>query len=159
MHRIYAKKPIRRRRPLHRPFQIVLVSGFQFLKGGFLLLVAGFLWLAPDQLPNSEAFSQMLLIAAHGKTLPAILVPAFGLWVCWVGFGLWRMRRRVRRNLAISSVLTIALSLQRLGLFGESSMTSEADRQSLYILILLDLAVYIYLAFHPAITRSFEQAS
>jgi hypothetical protein len=159
MHRIAAIRPVRRRRPIHRPFQISLIAGFQFLKGGFLLLVAGLLWLAPDQLPNSEAFSQMLLIAAHGKSLSGVLVPAFGLWVCWIGFGLWRMRRRVRRNLAISSVLTIALSLQRLGLFGESSLTSEANRQSLYILILLDLAVYIYLAFHPAITRSFDQAS
>jgi hypothetical protein len=158
MHRIPARRPARRR-PLHRPFQIGLIAGFQFLKGGFLLLVAGFLWLAPDRLPDSEAFSHMLLIAAHGKSLSGVVVPLFGLWVCWVGFGIWRMRPRVRRNLAISSALTISLSLQRLGLFGESSMSSQADRESLYILILLDLAVYIYLAFHPAITHSFEQTS
>ena len=155
MYQISARRP----QPLHRPFQIVLISGFQFLKGGFLLLVSVLFWLAPNQLPDSAAFSQLLLIAAHGKSLTGIVVPLFGLWVCWVGYGIWRMRRRVRRNLAISSVLTICVSLQRLGVFGESSMSSRADRESLYILILLDLAVYIYLAFHPEITRCFNQGS
>ena len=142
---------------VERPFALYLIAGFQFLKAAFLLIVAAFLWLAPDSLPQSAAFTQMLFIAAHGRDVSGVVVPGFGLYVAWVGIGLLRLRPRVRRNLAISSAFTVAFALQRLGLFGETNMTSEFDRQTLYILILLDLAVYIYLAFHPDITSSFNR--
>jgi hypothetical protein len=141
----------------HIPFQLIVIACFQFMKAGFLLTAVAFLWLAPDLLPNSSEFSQMLYIAAHGKTIPAVLVPTFALYIAYVGYGLLRLRRSVRRNLALSSVVTICASLQRLGVFGESSMISRSDREGLYILILLDLAVYIYLAFHPEITRLFKR--
>ncbi len=139
-----------------RPLPVIFIACFQFLKAGFLLTVAGFLWLAPDQLPNSAAFSKMLFIAAHGKDLSGVLVPIIGCYVAYVGVGIFRMRPSVRRTLAISSVITICLSLRRLGLFGESTVTSRTDRQTLYILILLDLVIYIYLAFHPELVRCFK---
>jgi len=140
-----------------RPFPLVLIASFQFLKAGFLIGVAALLWIAPEMLPHSSTFSQMLFIAAHGKDISGFLVPFFGLYVAYVGYGLSMMRPSFRRNLAISSAITIAVSLQRLGLFGESSMTSQVDRQTLYILILIDLTIYIYLAYHPEIASSFER--
>jgi hypothetical protein len=142
---------------VERPFQVVLIAMLQFAKGGFLLVAAAFLKFSPNSLPHPEAFSQMLYIAARGKELNGILVPAFGLYLIYIGIQLLRLRRATRRNLAISSALTIALSLQRLGIFGESNMTSHFDRQTLYIIILLDLTVYIYLTFHPEITKAFNQ--
>ena len=142
---------------LHRPFQLILIASFQFLKAGFLLTVAAIAWLAPNTLPHTTAFSQMFYIAAHGRSPSGVLIPIFGLYVAYVGVGLLRLRRRIRRNLAISSVFTICLSLWRLGVFGESNLTSQFDRQTLYILVLLDLAVYLYLAFHPEVTRSFKE--
>ena len=114
------------------------------------------LWLAPNSLPNSIAFSQMLFIAGHGRDLSGILVPVFGVYVAYVGVGIYTMRPSVRRTLALSSAITIALSLQRLGLFGETTMWDPLDRETLYILILLDFAIYIYLVFHPEIIRTFE---
>jgi hypothetical protein len=138
------------------PFQIVLIAGFQFLKAGFLLVVAGYLLLAPDSLPHSTEFSQFLAIAAHGKDLSGILVPAFGFYLLYIGIALLLLRKRTRRNLAISSVITICCSLDRLGIFGDTNLTSQFDRETLYIIILLDLAVYLYLAFHPHITRTFN---
>jgi hypothetical protein len=141
---------------VHPPFQIVLIAAFQFIKAGFLLCAAGILLFSPESLGQSDTFSQLLLIAAHGKTLSGYLVPAFGFYLLYIGFSLLRMRKKTQRNLAISSVITICGSLQRLGVFGESTLTSQFDRQTLYILILLDLAVYIYLAFHPEITGSFD---
>ncbi len=145
-----------RRSPVDRPRAVTLIAAFQFLKAAFLLVVAAFLWLAPDALPHSEGYSQVLFIAAHGKDLSGILVPIFACYLIYIGFGLVRLRPSVRTNLAISSAITIALSLQRLGLFGESDMTSVLDRQTLYILILLDFAIYIYLVYHPGITKSFN---
>jgi hypothetical protein len=146
-------------RPKHRdrPTAVILIALFQFAKGAFLLIVAAFLWLTPEALPNSAAFSRMLFIAAHGKDLSGILVPIFGCYLVYIGFGLLWLRPSTRTNLAISSAITIALSLQRLGLFGESDMTDLLDRQTLYILILLDFAIYIYLVYHPAITSSFNR--
>jgi hypothetical protein len=132
-----------------------LIAGFQFMKAAFLIIVAGFLWLAPDALPNSAAFSQLLVIAAHGKDLSGYLVPVFACYVIYVGVGLLKLRPSIRKNLALSSAITICVSLQRLGVFGDTDMTNQFDRQTLYILILLDLAIYIYLAFHPEIIRCF----
>ena len=140
-----------------RPLPIILIAAFEFAKGAFLLIVAAFLWLAPDALPHSEGFTQMLFIAAHGRDISGVLIPVFGLYVVWVGAGLLLLRRGTRRNLAISSAFTVAFALQRLGLFGETDMTSKFDRQTLYILILIDLTVYIYLAFHPAIVSTFTR--
>ncbi len=144
-------------RSVERPFAVILIATFQFVKAAFLLTVAAFLWLDPDALPHSQGFTEMLFIAAHGKDLSGFLVPAFGVYVAYIGVSLLRLRPRTRRNLAVSSAITVAVSLQRLGLFGESSMTSEFNRQTLYILILLDFTVYVYLAFHPEIARTFKQ--
>jgi hypothetical protein len=143
---------------IHRPLPVLLIVGFQYLKAAILLTVTAFLWLAPDALPYSDTFSQVLFIAAHGKKLPSFLVPAFALYVGFIGWRLWNLRPKTRRNLAISLSITIALSLQRLGLFGQTDLHSPIDRESLYILILFDLAIYIYLAFHPAIAESFDEA-
>jgi hypothetical protein len=139
-----------------RPLQVIPIAMFQFGKAAFLLIVAALLWLSPDSLPHSAAFSQVLFIAAHGKNLPGVLVPIFGCYVAYVGFGLLQLRPSIRRTLAISSAITIAVSLNRLGVFGEVSVTNTFQRQALYVLILLDLAVYIYLVYHPEIVRSFK---
>ena len=144
------------RRKLRRPPQVVVIALFQFAKAACLLTVFAWLWISPDSLPNSAAFNQVLFVAAHGKSLTGILVPVFGLYMIYVGVGLLNLRRRFRRNLAISSAITIGVSLQRLGLFGETTVTNSWDRETLYILILLDFAVYIYLAFHPEIARTFK---
>ena len=146
------------RRHVRPPVQVVLIAIFQFMKGGFLLGVAAYLWFAPDALPHTEAFTQMLFIAAHGRDLSGVLVPVFGVYVIYIGIGLMRLWKSVRRNLALSSAITICVSLQRLGVFGESNMTSNMDRQTLYIIIFIDFVIYIYLAFHPEITRSFREA-
>ena len=149
--------PVPPPKKVDRPTQVILIAAFQFAKAAFLLVVSAFLWLAPDSLPNSAALSTMLFIAAHGKDLPGVVVPLFALYVGYVGFGLLQLRPQIRRSLAISSAITIAVSLQRLGLFGESNMSSRVDKEALYILILFDLAIYIYLTFHPAILQSFKK--
>ena len=141
---------------IDRPFPVVLIATFQFIKAGFLIAVSAFLWLAPNYLPHSAAFTKMLFIAAHGKDVSGYLVPIFGAYVAYVGCGMYMMRPSTRTTLAISSAITVAVSLGRLGVFGDTTMTDQLDRQALYILILLDLAIYIYLAFHPEIVRSFE---
>jgi hypothetical protein len=143
----------------HAPFQIVLIAAFQFIKAGFLLCAAALILLDPNAVRDSDTFSQLLVIATRGKNLSGILLPALGFYLIYIGFGLLRMRKKTQRNLAISSVITICGSLQRLGVFGEASLISWFDRETLYILILLDLAVYIYLAFHPDITGSFDNWS
>ncbi len=130
---------------------------FQFVKAAFLLTVAALLWLSPESLPHSAAFTQVFFIAAHGKDLPGVLVPIFGCYVAYVGVGLWKLRPSIRRTLAVSSAITIAVSLNRLGVFGETGVTDSFQRQALYVLILLDLAVYIYLVYHPDIVRSFKR--
>jgi hypothetical protein len=146
------------RQPVERPFQVTLIAIFQFAKAAFLLVVAALLWLSPESLPHSEAFTQVLFIAAHGKDLPGVLVPIFGGYVAYVGLRLLQLKPSVRRTLAVSSAITVAVSLNRLGVFGDASVTNSFQQQTLYVLILLDLAVYIYLVFHPEIVRSFSRA-
>jgi hypothetical protein len=147
-------------RRIDRPTPVILIACFQFLKAGFLLTVAGYLWLAPDLLPHSIAFTKMLFIAAHGRDASGVLIPVLGCYVAYVGVGIFNMRPTIRRTLAISSAITICLSARRLGVFGgERTITSQLDRQAVYILILLDLAIYVYLAFHPELVRCFKQQS
>jgi len=143
---------------LNRPLSLLLIACFQSLKGLFLLLVAAFLWIAPDSLPNSQTFTEFLYIAAHGKDLTGYLVPVFGAYLVYVGYGLFTLRPSVRSNLSISCAITIALSLQRLGLFGQTATTNYLDRETLCILILFDAAIYIYMVFHPEIANSFARA-
>ncbi len=145
-----------RPQPVDRPPQVVLIASFQFLKAAFLIVVAAFLWIAPDSLPNSATFTQLLFIAAHGRDLSGYLVPIFGAYIAYVGCGIYMMRPSTRTTLALSSAITISVSVYRLGIFGGTRMTDQLDRQTLYILILLDLAIYIYLVFHPEIVRTFE---
>ena len=80
-----------------------------------------------------------------------------GFYLIYVGIQLLRLRPSTRRNLAISSAITIVLSLQRLGVFGETDMRSNVDHEALYIVILCDATIYIYLAFHPEILRTFKR--
>jgi hypothetical protein len=150
-------RPFMRPQRVDRPFAVFLIAGFQFLKAGFLLAVAVYLWLGPEGLPHTEAFSELFFIAAHGKNLPGVLVPVFGCYVAYTGFCLLRLKRSTRRALALSSAITICVSLDKLGLFTGDGVTSPVHQETLYILILLDLAVYIYLAFHPEIARSFNR--
>lgn len=141
-----------------RPLPLIVIGCFQFLKAGFLIGVATLLWIAPDALPHSETFSELLYIAAHGKDVSGILVPVLGCYMIYVGYGLFTLRPSTRANLAISSALTAALSLKKLGLFGDENMTSSVNRETLYILILLDLTIYIYMVYHPEIVSSFTRA-
>src|SRR5580704_17310679 len=104
-----------RPRQIDRPLPLVLIASFLFLKAGFLVGVSAVLWIAPEMLPNSSAFSQVLFIAAHGRNISGFLVPVFGCYVAYVGYGLSMLRPSFRRNLAISSAITIAVSMQRLG--------------------------------------------
>jgi hypothetical protein len=150
---LYVPEPTKR----YVPPAVMLIAVFQFAKAAFLLIVSLMLWVAPEALPHTEGFEQLLYVAAHGRSVSGVLVPVFGCYVAYVGWGLVRLRKRVRRNLAISSALTIGLSLQRLGVFGDTDMHGQLDRQTLYILILLDLMVYIYLTFHPDITKAFTR--
>jgi len=145
-------------RQVDRPLALLFIACFQSIKGAFLLFVAAFLWIAPDALPNSQTFSEFLYIAAHGKELTGYVVPIFGAYLLYVGYGLFTLRPSVRSNLSISCAVTIALSLQRLGIFGETATTNYVDRQTLYILILFDSAIYVYMVFHPEIANSFERA-
>ena len=145
-------------RQFDRPLALLLIAVFQSAKGCFLLFVAAFLWFAPDALPNSQTFTEFLYIAAHGKELTGYLVPVFGAYLVYVGYGLFTRRPSVRTNLSLSCAITIALSLQRLGLFGETATTNYVDRETLYIFILFDAAIYIYMAFHPEIASSFQRA-
>jgi hypothetical protein len=140
---------------IDRPFQVVLIASFQFLKATILIGAAALLWFAPDVLPHTIAFSELLYIAAHGKDLNGYLVPIFGAYVAYVGWGIFTMRPGTRQTLALSSAITIAVSIYRLGYFGGPGISGTLDRESLYILMLLDLTIYIYLVFHPEIVRSF----
>lgn len=135
-----------------------MIACFQSAKGAFLLIVAAFLWIAPNALPHSQTFTELLYLAAHGKDLTGYFVPIFGSYLVYVGYGLFTFRPSVRTNLSISSAATIALSLQRLGLFGHTATLNYTDRETLYILILFDFAIYVYMVFHPEIVSSFERA-
>ena len=145
-------------RMVDRPLALLFIAAFQSVKGSFLLIVAAFLWIAPDALPNSQTFTEFLYIAAHGKNVSGYLVPIFGAYLVYVGYGLFTLRPSVRTNLSFSCAITIILSLQRLGLFGQTATTNYIDRETLYILILFDFAIYIYMVFHPEIASSFERA-
>ena len=143
-------------KPVEKPFALYLIAAFQSLKGCFLLLVAALLWIAPDALPNSQTFTEFLYIAAHGKDLTGYLVPVFGAYLVYVGYGLFTLRRSVRTNLSLSCAVTIGVSMQRLGVFGYAGSISYLDRETLYILILFDSAIFIYMVFHPEIAGSFK---
>ncbi len=146
-------------RPIARPLPIVLISGFQFTKGAFLLLVA---LLAASGRAGKLAYipdlRDLVFVAAHGKEPHGLLLFFFGSYALVIGSGIWRLRRWARNSLVLTSAMMLVFWLAHHD-FGTSlpvmPAISEVEQQTVYILLLLDSAIFLYLKFHAVTADCF----
>lgn len=145
---------------MRRPVQVTVISLFQFGKAAILLLIPALALLYPRAIRDTPFLGQLIFVATRGRNLPGMLMPLIGLYVGWIGYGLWHLKDGARRNVLLGSLVTIVVSLIRLGVFdvllGTGLLHSIAGQQTVMIVTLFDSVIFIYLAFHPDITASFS---
>jgi hypothetical protein len=146
--------------PTIRPFPVTCMALFQFAKAAFLLLVAALPLLGHEgRLAYIPDLRDLVFVAAHGKDPHGLLLLFFGIYAAAIGIGLWRLKRWARNSLVFTTGLMLVLWLSHLD-FGTDLLVmpaiSQVEQQTVYIVLLLDFAIFAYLKFHAEIAQSFR---
>lgn len=142
-----------------RPTSLTLIALFQFGKAALLILVALLSWLGYagtlDYIPNLK---DLLFIASHGKDPHGWMLVVFGCYAAAIGRGIWNLRRWARNSLVFTSLCMLVLWLAHHD-FGTALPTmpgiGRVSSQTVYLLLLFDLVIFLYLKFHDDTVRSF----
>ena len=149
--------------PPQRPFPVTLMAFFQFAKAGFLIFIA---WLSLaghyGRLASIPNLQDLTFLASHGKDPKGMLLLFLGLYAGAIGLGLWRLRRWARNSLVFSCGLMMVLWLSHHD-FGTQILVmpaiTEVEQQTVYILLLVDFAIFMYLKFNSEIASCFKRPS
>ena len=145
--------------PPTRPLPVTIVAMVQFAKAAFLLTVGMMPFLGDESgLASIPDFRDLLFLASHGKDPKGLPIVLFGVYAAVVGWGLWRLKRWARNSLVFSSGLMLLFWLAHHD-FGTSLLImpgiSGVEQQTVYVLLLLDGAIFAYLKFHDETAKSF----
>jgi hypothetical protein len=145
--------------PPRRPLPLALIVLFQFLKAAFLLLVSAVFWTGHEsRLARIPDLRDLLFLASHGKDPNGLVVLVLGLYAAAIGYGLWKFRRWARNSLVFTSLSMLVLWFAHYD-FGTALPTmpaiSQVAAQTVYILLLLDFFIFMYLKFHGDTARCF----
>lgn len=157
---------ITKRQQQTRPGPITLIALFQFSKAAFLFVVVVLVWLSPEMQWGSRTFWGSVYIASHGGGLPSFLTPIVAVYAAIIGVGLWRLQRWARNLLMVTSGLSAARWLRYFSLnwaiggtgLGKhvNSLNSEFERQTVYVLVLIDIFVFLCLVYFPGVAEAFR---
>jgi hypothetical protein len=145
--------------PPRRPLPLALIVLFQFLKATFLVFVAVLPWTGHESrlayIPNLR---DLIFLASHGKDPNDLALLVLGLYAAAIGYGLWNLRRWARNSLVFTSLTMLVLWFAHRD-FGTALPTmpaiSRVATQTVYILLLLDFFIFMYLKFHDDTARCF----
>jgi hypothetical protein len=142
-----------------RPDPVAVLSLLQLAKAAMLLVVGCMAWFEPDVIqPYLPELDTILWIAAHGRSMPVVVLPVFGLYMAVVGLGLWSLRAWARKNLIFTSAATVALWARRVAMAywaQTAPFQSAAEQQAVFILLVLDLLTFFYLVMDLRVQRAF----
>ncbi len=124
-----------------------------------LLVVGGMIWISPEAIqPYMNALDALLWIAAHGSNLQVAVLPVFGLYLAVVGIGLWKLKSWARKNLIFTSAASVAFWIRRIGMAywaQAAPFRTAAEQQAVFILLVLDVLTFFYLAMDLRVQRAF----
>jgi hypothetical protein len=145
--------------PPRRPLPLSLIVLFQFLKASLLLLVCVLASTGHEsRLASIPDLRDLIFLASHGKAPSGLVLLVLGLYAAAIGYGLWNFRRWARNSLVFTSLLMLVLWFAHND-FGTALLTMPAFRlvetQTVYILLLLDFFIFMYLKFHSDTARCF----
>jgi hypothetical protein len=142
-----------------RPDPVAAISLLQVLKACLLLVVGGLVWLAPDLIqPYMDDLDMVLWIAAHGRSMPVVVLPVFGLYLAVVGVGLWKLKSWARKNLIFTSAATVLFWARRVAMAYAAQAApfrSETEQQAVFILLVLDVLTFFYLVMDLRVQKAF----
>jgi hypothetical protein len=144
---------------LVRPLPLTLIILFQWLKAAFLVLVVSLSWTGHEnRLANIPDLRDLIFLASHGKDPKDLVLFGLGLYAAAIGYGLWNFRRWARNSLVFTSLLMLVLWFAHHD-FGTALPTMPAismvETQTVYLLLLLDFFIFMYLKFHHDTARCF----
>lgn len=144
-----------------RPFPVTLIAWFQFAKAWFLLLVAFVSKYVPDAVRAVPTLPAFVYVAAHGRNTNGYLLPAIGIYMGIVGWGLWRLKRWARRSLVASTGLMMAIWAYRFAAdwaAGETTLKTPLEQQTVTVLLFLDAVIFFYLVIHDDVPLAFARS-
>ncbi len=155
----YALIPRFPKPPSRRPLPLILITLLQFIKAAFLVLVAVLPWTGHgSRLAKVPDLRDLIFLATHGKEPNGLVLLVLGLYAYAIGWGLWNFRRWARNSLVFTSLLMLVLWFAHYD-FGTPVITMPAislvEVQTVYILLLLDFFIFMYLKFHDDTARCF----
>jgi hypothetical protein len=142
-----------------RPFSVTLLSIFQFSKAVFLIMVAALAWLGlADTLSTIPRLHDLIFLAAHGKDPHGLLLLALGIYGAFVGQGLWNLKRWARNSLFYNALFMLVFWFMHQDFGTKLILMPGAERvehETIYVLLLIDSAIFIFLTFHSDAAHSF----
>jgi hypothetical protein len=143
---------------VERPFPVTVIAHFQFVKAAFLLGVAALLQFVPDAVHSMPLLPFFLYVAAHGRDTHGFLLPIAGLFVGFVGYGLWRLKPWARRSLIVSTAFMLILWGHRFftdRMEGVVTLKTPHEQQTVAMVLFLDAVVFLYMVAYDDIPRAF----
>jgi hypothetical protein len=147
-----------------RPGIVTAIALTQFAKAGIILAVSWIVW----QRPSAEFRLGMLWslsdVLTTGRSGADFMAPVFAGYALAVGCGLWHLEKWARGTLMVTSGLTatvwvVALTMRNgsLGSLSDRFSLLSYDLHSLYAMVFIDAAVFLYLAFGRDVPEAFHR--
>ncbi len=143
---------------IERPSPVTVIAHLQFAKAAFLLGVAALLHFIPDAIHSMPLLPFFVYVAAHGRNTHGFLLPLAGLFVGFVGYGLWRLKPWARRSLIASTALMLIVWGHRFfvdHMDGVVTLRTPHEQQAVSMLLFLDAVVFLYMVAYDDIPRAF----
>jgi hypothetical protein len=148
-----------------RPVPITVIALFQFVRACFIFFIALNAMFLPDAQLVSRTDIKILTYVLSRQNLSssataAVFLPMVAAYLSAIGVGLWFMKKWAKNLLMITSGMTVFLWTRRLILdsaIGHVTLNTELQRQTVYIVILVDAFIFSYLAFYPDVADAFRQ--
>jgi hypothetical protein len=138
--------------PPSRPTSVTLMALLQFAKGLTMISVAALPVLASKTtLAELPDFRDLVFFASHGKDPKGLLLFVLGVYATYLGTGLWRLKRWARNSLMGTSGIMLVFYTVHFYLGVPILIMpaiSQVQQQTVYILLLFDGAIFLYLRFH-----------
>ena len=147
--------------PPSRPASVTLMALLQFAKGLTMVAVATLTFIASKSTPSDlPDFRELVFFASHGKEPKGLLLLVLGVYAIYLGSGLWRLKRWARNSLmATSGIMLVFYTIH--AYMGVPILIMPAislvQQQTVYILLLFDGAIFLYLKFHAETYLSFPK--
>ena len=150
------------RRGSGRPTIVTLIALYEFFRAAFILLILLTTRFDPNAYLASRLDAQVLtyVVTRHDISTYAnpLIMPVVAGLVFSMGLGLWLRKKWARNSLMIASGTSVVLWLRRFSLdwaFGQTTLKTPAGQQSVYAVILIDVLIFMCLAFYPDVAESF----